>query len=62
MYIYFKGVCDFIFAIILVSILLPIALLIALLLLLAYGPRGIIFTQNRLGLKHKEFVLSKLNL
>ena len=59
MYIYFKGVCDFLFAIILVSLLLPIVLLIALLLLLAHGPDGIIFTQKRLGLKHKEFVLFK---
>ena len=59
MYPLIKRLFDLLFSIVLVSFLLPIGLFICACLLLAHGPNGIIFTQNRIGLRCKEFRLYK---
>lgn len=59
MYPIIKRFFDLLFSAVLVAFLLPIGLIICAFLLLAHGPNGIIFTQNRIGLRCKEFRLYK---
>ena len=59
MYLIIKRLFDLLFSIALGLILFPIGLIISACLILAHGPNGVIFTQNRIGLGCIDFRLYK---
>lgn len=55
---YFKRICDFVFALVALIILIPVMLLIVILLLIT-GHKSLFFVQKRVGYREKMFNLIK---